>query len=296
LGITDNAKAAILAQALPYIQRYSGKTVVVKYGGAAMVNESLRAAVAEDLVLMSCVGIRTVLVHGGGPEIDAMLRRLGKEPVFVGGLRYTDEETMEVVQMVLAGKVNKDLVGLLQRAGGKALGLCGLDGGLLAAERRVKGLDGKGKAVAADLGLVGEIKEVRVEVILAALNGGFIPVVATVAGGVGGDPKSYNVNADTAAAAIAVALGAEKLLLLTDVPGILRDVKDDGTLIKELPRSGIAELERQGILSKGMIPKVECCARAVDGGVGRAHIIDGRVPHSLLVEVFSDGGIGTMII
>jgi acetylglutamate kinase len=288
VGSTDNRKAAILAQALPYIQRYQGKTIVVKYGGAAMVNESLRAAVAEDLVLMSCVGIRTVLVHGGGPEIDAMLRRLGKEPVFIGGLRYTDEETMEVVQMVLAGKVNKDLVGLLQRAGGKALGLCGLDGGLLAVERRSKG--------GVDLGLVGEIKGVNAEVLRAALDGGFIPVVATVAGGVGNDPKSYNVNADTAAADIAVALGAAKLLLLTDVPGILRDVKDDGTLIKELPRSGIAALQKDGILSKGMIPKVECCARAVDGGVGRAHIIDGRVPHSLLVEVFSDGGIGTMIL
>jgi acetylglutamate kinase len=261
-----------------------------------MVNESLRAAVAEDLVLMSCVGIRTVLVHGGGPEIDAMLRRLGKEPVFIGGLRYTDEETMEVVQMVLAGKVNKDLVGLIQRAGGKALGLCGLDGGLLAAERRTKGGDGKGGSVAVDLGLVGDIKAVDAGVLRAALDGGFIPVVATVAGGLGNDPKSYNVNADTAAADIAVALGAEKLLLLTDVPGILRDVKDDGTLIKELPRSGIAALEKEGILSKGMIPKVECCAHAVDGGVGRAHIIDGRVPHSLLVEVFSDGGIGTMIV
>jgi acetylglutamate kinase len=286
VGIRDSERATILAQALPYIQRFRGKTVVVKYGGAAMVNEGLRAAVAEDLILMGCVGIRTVLVHGGGPEIDAMLRRLGKEPVFVGGLRYTDEETMDVVQMVLAGKVNKDLVGLIQRAGGKALGLCGLDGGILAAEKLTR----------ADLGLVGEIKEVRVEAIRAALDGGFIPVVATVAGGVGSDPKSYNVNADTAAAAIAVALGAEKLLLLTDVPGILRDVKDDGTLIKELPRSEIAALEKEGILSKGMIPKVECCAKAVDGGVSRAHIIDGRVPHSLLIEVFSDVGIGTMIV
>jgi acetylglutamate kinase len=243
---------------------------------------------------MSCVGIRTVLVHGGGPEIDAMLRRLGKEPVFVGGLRYTDEETMEVVQMVLAGKVNKDLVGLLQRAGGKALGLCGLDGGLLAATKK-GGSGAQSGSGAPDLGLVGEIEEVRTDALRAALDGGFIPVVATVAGGVGSDPKSYNVNADTAAAAIAVALGAEKLLLLTDVPGILRDVKDDGTLVKELPRSGIAALEKEGILSKGMIPKVECCAKAVDGGVGRAHIIDGRVPHSLLVEIFSDGGIGTMI-
>jgi acetylglutamate kinase len=288
MSISQSERASILAQALPYIQRFRGKTVVVKYGGAAMVNEGLRAAVAEDLVLMSCVGIRTVLVHGGGPEIDAMLRRLGKEPVFIGGLRYTDEETMEVVQMVLAGKVNKDLVGLLQRAGGKALGLCGLDGGLLSASKK--------KAGGPDLGLVGEIEEVRTDALRSALDGGFIPVVATVAGGVGSDPKSYNVNADTAAAAIAVALGAEKLLLLTDVPGILRDVKDDGTLIKELPRSGIAALEREGILSKGMIPKVECCAKAVDGGVGRAHIIDGRVPHSLLVEIFSDGGIGTMIV
>jgi acetylglutamate kinase len=287
MSMSDSERASILAQALPYIQKYRGKTVVVKYGGAAMVNESLRAAVAEDLVLMSCVGIRTVLVHGGGPEIDAMLRRLGKEPVFVNGLRYTDEETMEVVQMVLAGKVNKDLVGLLQRAGGKALGLCGLDGGLLAAAK---------KGGAADLGLVGEIEEVRAEVLRAALDGGFIPVVATVAGGVGGDPKSYNVNADTAAAAIAVALGAEKLLLLTDVPGILRDLKDAGTLIKELPRSGIAALQEDGVLTKGMIPKVDCCAKAVDGGVSRAHIIDGRVPHSLLVEIFSDAGIGTMIL
>jgi acetylglutamate kinase len=285
--MTYSERAAILAQALPYIQEFRGKTVVVKYGGAAMVNESLRAAVAEDLVLMSCVGIRTVLVHGGGPEIDAMLRRLGKEPVFVNGLRYTDEETMEVVQMVLAGKVNKDLVGLIQRAGGKAQGLCGLDGGLLAAAK---------KAGDADLGLVGEIEGVKVDVLEAALQGGFIPVVATVAGGVGNDPKSYNVNADTAAAAIAVALKAEKLLLLTDVPGILRDVKDSGTLIKELPRSGVARLQEDGVLSKGMIPKVECCARAVDGGVGRAHIIDGRVPHSLLVEIFSDAGIGTMIV
>jgi acetylglutamate kinase len=289
MSVSDSERASMLAQALPYIRKYRGKTIVVKYGGAAMVNEGLRAAVAEDLVLMSCVGIRAVLVHGGGPEIDSMLRRLGKEPAFVGGLRYTDEETMEVVQMVLAGKVNKDLVGLLQRAGGKALGLCGLDGGLLAASK-------KGGPGAPDLGLVGEIEEVRVEALRAALDGGFVPVVATVAGGIGNDPKSYNVNADTAAAAIAVALGAEKLLLLTDVPGILRDLKDSGTLIKELPRSGIAALQAEGILSKGMIPKVECCAKAVDGGVGRAHIIDGRVPHSLLVEIFSDAGIGTMII
>jgi acetylglutamate kinase len=287
VDIPANERAAILAQALPYIQRYAGKTIVVKYGGAAMVNESLRAAVAEDLVLMAAVGVRAVLVHGGGPEIDAMLRRLGKEPVFVQGLRYTDEETMEVVQMVLAGKVNKELVSLLDRAGGKALGLCGLDGGLLQAERRTEG---------PDLGLVGDIRKVNADVLRAVLDGGFIPVVATVSGGVGNDPKSYNVNADTAAAEIAAALGAEKLVLLTDVPGILRDLKDENTLIKELPRSGIEALKKEGILSKGMIPKVACCAAAVDGGVAKAHIIDGRVPHSLLVELFSDAGIGTMII
>jgi acetylglutamate kinase len=286
VDIPANERAAILAQALPYIQRYAGKTIVVKYGGAAMVNESLRAAVAEDLVLMAAVGVRAVLVHGGGPEIDAMLRRLGKEPVFVQGLRYTDEETMEVVQMVLAGKVNKDLVGLIGRAGGAALGLCGLDGGLLKAERKIGG---------PDLGLVGEIREVNSGVLSAALDGGFIPVVATVSGGLGNDVKSYNVNADTAAAEIAAALGAEKLVLLTDVPGILRDLKDEQTLIKELPRSEIEGLKKEGILSKGMIPKVACCASAVDGGVKRAHIIDGRVPHSLLVELFSDAGIGTMI-
>jgi len=291
--IPANEKAAILAQALPYIKRYAGKTIVVKYGGAAMVNEGLRAAVAEDLVLMAAVGIRAVLVHGGGPEIDSMLRRVGKEPVFVGGLRYTDEETMEIVQMVLAGKVNKDLVGLLGRAGGKALGLCGLDGGLLSAARMGKG--GAAGGQQSDLGLVGDIRAVNADVLRRALDGGYVPVVATVAGGLDGDPNSYNVNADTAAASIAVALGAEKLVLLTDVPGILRDLGDSGTLIKEMPRSGIEALVREGILSKGMIPKVECCARAVDGGVGRAHIIDGRVPHALLVELFSDAGIGTMI-
>jgi acetylglutamate kinase len=288
VSVSDSEKAALLAQALPYIRRYQGKTVVVKYGGAAMVNESLREAVAEDLVLMGCVGIRAVLVHGGGPEIDAMLRRLGKEPQFIGGLRYTDEETMEVVQMVLAGKVNKELAGLIGRAGGKAIGLCGLDGGLLSARRREAG--------GVDLGLVGEIAEVRTEVLEAALAGGFVPVVATVAGGVGGDHKSYNVNADTAAADIAIALGAEKLLLLTDVPGILRDLRDEGTLIKEIRRSELGDYIKGGIVSKGMIPKVECCARAVDGGVRRAHIIDGRSPHSLLVELFSDAGIGTMIL
>jgi acetylglutamate kinase len=287
MTIPDNVKADILVQALPWIRRYAGKTVVVKYGGAAMVNEGVRTAVAQDLVLMSCVGIRTVLVHGGGPEIDAMLRRLGKEPEFVGGLRYTDEETMEIVQMVLAGKVNKDLVALVQRQGGRAIGICGADGGLFTAKRLSKG--------GTDLGLVGELSKVSISLVEAILGAGFVPVVATVAMGETGDAHFYNVNADTAAAELAAALGAEKLVLLTDVPGILRDVADIETLISELPRNEVGALIAKGVVSKGMIPKVECCARAIDGGVKRAHIVDGREPHALLLEVFSDSGVGTMI-
>jgi acetylglutamate kinase len=287
MAITDSARAEVLAQAFPYIDRYKGSTIVVKYGGAAMGNEGLREAVVQDILLMSSVGIRTVLVHGGGPEIDAMLKRLGKEPRFVGGLRYTDEETMDVVQMVLAGKVNKDLVALLERGGGSALGVCGMDGGLLKARRR------SGEA---DLGLVGEIVSVDTRVLRLALDAGLIPVVATVAMGGDEDMDYYNVNADTAAAEIAIALGAHKFILLTDVPGILRDPHDITTVIHELPRSEAAGLVKSGVVSKGMIPKVECCARAVDAGVDRAHIIDGRSPHSLLLEVFSDRGIGTMIV
>lgn len=286
MSISDSARAEVLAQAFPYIERFKGKTVVVKYGGAAMVNEGIRTAVVEDLLFMSCVGIRTVLVHGGGPEIDGALRRLGKEAQFIGGLRYTDGETMEVVQMVLAGKVNKDLVALIQRGGGQALGLCGADGGLLTALARTAG---------PDLGLVGDITRVETRVLAMALDSGFIPVIATIALGGTEDEVFYNVNADTAAAEIAVALGAEKLVLLTDVPGILRDPQDTATLIAELPRAEVPALVKAGIVSKGMIPKVECCARAVEGGVGRAHIIDGRLPHALLLEVFSDRGIGTMI-
>jgi acetylglutamate kinase len=237
---------------------------------------------------MGCVGIRTVLVHGGGPEIDSMLRRLGKEPAFVGGLRFTDEETMEVVQMVLAGKVNKDIVALVQREGGRAIGLSGIDGGLLRARRLSKG--------GADLGFVGEIASVDPAVLLSVLAGGYVPVVSTIALGIKDDDNYYNINADTAAAEIAVALRAEKLILLTDVPGILRHVSDEGTLIAELPRAEIPGLVSEGVVAKGMIPKVECCARAIEGGVARAHILDGRHPHSLLLELFTDAGSGTMIL
>jgi len=288
MNIPDNARADILIQALPYIKSWAGKTVVVKYGGAAMTNEGVRQAVAQDIVLMGCVGIRTVLVHGGGPEIDAMLRRLGKEPAFVGGLRFTDEETMEIVQMVLAGKVNKDIVALIQREGGKALGISGIDGGLLRARRLAKG--------GADLGFVGEIVKVDAAVLDCALRDGYVPVVSTIGTGIKDDDNYYNINADTAAAEIAVALGAEKLILLTDVPGILRDLSDEGTLVAELPRAEIPGLVAEGVVAKGMIPKVECCARAIEGGVSRAHILDGRHPHSLILELFTDAGSGTMIL
>ncbi len=279
-------QAETLVQALPYLQRYIGKTIVVKYGGAAMTDDAVKAAVMQDLVLMSCVGIRTVLVHGGGPEIDALLGRLGMETKRVRGLRYTDAETMDVVQMVLAGKVNKELASLINAAGGRAVGLCGIDGALFTAQR----ITAEGE----DLGFVGDVSKVNPGIVEGALKEGFLPVVATVAAGEDGKTV-YNVNADTAAAKLAIALKAEKFILLTDVPGILRDVKDPGSLIRQTRPPEIKELIGSGIVSKGMIPKVECCVSAIAGGVGRTHIIDGRVPHAILIEVFSDAGIGTMI-
>lgn len=288
MSIPNNARADILIQAMPYIRQFSGKNVVVKYGGAAMVNEGVRTAVAQDLVLMRMIGMRPVLVHGGGPEIDKLLSRLGKERVFVDGLRYTDEETMEIVQMVLAGKVNKDLADLIQRQGGKAVGLCGVDGGLLTAERYTR--DGK------DLGLVGEITKVDPAVLSKLMDDGFIPIVSTIAAGAGEDYNLYNINADTAAAEIAAALGAEKLLLLTDVAGILEDLSDSSTLISEIDRSQVPGLIQRGVVSGGMIPKVECCVRALSGGVRTASILDGREPHALVLELFSDSGAGTMIV
>jgi acetylglutamate kinase len=284
MTVTMVERASILIQALPYIQQYIGKVIVVKYGGAAMANGSVREAVIEDLVLMSCVGIKVVVVHGGGPEITDTLRKMGKETSFVDGLRYTDEETMDVVQMVLAGKVNKQLVSLIGKKGGKGVGLCGMDGGLMTAKRYTP--------CDKDLGFVGEPDAINPELIEKALQSGYIPVVATVAPDKDWEP--YNVNADTAAAAIAAALGAEKLVLLTDVPGIMRDIADSETLIRATNRSEVKELKKAGIIKGGMIPKVDCCLAALAGGVARAHIIDGRVPHSLLIEIFSDEGIGTM--
>ena len=280
-------RAKVLAEALPYIQKYSGKTVVVKYGGNAMVSDELRRAVISDIILLKLVGINVVVVHGGGPEINEMLSRVGKESRFVGGLRYTDRETMDIVQMVLCGKVNKDLVATLNRAGGSAVGLCGLDGGMLQAVRMNR--DG------VDYGLVGDIVAVQPKAILDAIQDGFIPVISTVAQGVDED-TSYNVNADTAAARIAVALGAEKLILLTDVRGLLRDRNDESTLISQVRLSEVPLLVREGVISGGMVPKVDCCVDAVRNGVSRTHILDGRIHHSILIEVLSHAGIGTMIL
>ena len=280
-------RAKVLAEALPYIQKYSGKTVVVKYGGNAMVSDELRRAVISDIILLKLVGINVVVVHGGGPEINEMLSRVGKESRFVGGLRYTDRETMDIVQMVLCGKVNKDLVATLNRAGGSAVGLCGLDGGMLQAVRMNR--DG------VDYGLVGDIVAVQPKAILDAIQDGFIPVISTVAQGVDED-TSYNVNADTAAARIAVALGAEKLILLTDVRGLLRDRNDESTLISQVRLSEVPLLVREGVISGGMIPKVDCCVDAVRNGVSRTHILDGRIHHSILIEVLSHAGSGTMIL
>jgi acetylglutamate kinase len=282
----NNLRAQLLIHALPYIQRYQGKTIVVKYGGNAMINGALKSAVIQDVILMACVGIRTVLVHGGGPEIDDMLKKTGKESRFINGLRYTDNETMEIVQMVLCGKVNKDITGLIQQAGGKAMGLCGIDGAMLKAVKKTGD----------DWGLVGEITEVDPGILNSALNAGFIPVVSSVAYGIGEDNgTSLNVNADIAAAKIAAALSAEKMVLMTDVPGILRNVDDPNSLIRTATRQELDRLKKDGIINKGMIPKVDCCALALDGGVQKTHIIDGRLPHALLIELFTDEGIGTML-
>ena len=282
--ITTEQWSEVLVQALPYFKNWCGKVVVVKYGGNAMLNEELKQAVMEDIVLLSTIGIKVVLVHGGGPEINHMLERVGKESKFIDGLRYTDAETMEIVQMVLTGKLNKDIVGILLQKGGKAVGLSGVDSGLLRAVKTEK-----------ELGFVGDVTEVNPEILNSLLDEGFIPVVSTVALGEQGDNSRYNINADTAAAKIAVALHAEKFVQLTNVPGILRNIDDPSTLIKRIERTAIGSLKATGILSGGMIPKIDCCEVALAGGVPRTHIIDGRVPHSLLIEMFSDRGIGTMI-
>lgn len=274
-------KAEILIEALPYIQKYTDKVLVIKYGGNAMVNDDLKKAVMKDIVLLSCVGVKVVLVHGGGPEISETIERMGKETKFVDGLRYTDEETAEIVQMVLAGKVNKSLVGLIENVGGKAIGLCGIDGSMLISEK----LDEK-------LGYVGKIKQVNTSVIKDSLEKGYIPVISTV--GFDGEGKVYNINADTAAAKIAGALSAESLITLTDISGILMDKNDPDTLISHMTVAETKKLIEDGVISDGMIPKIECCVGAVLDGVKRVFIIDGRIPHSILIEILTDEGIGTM--
>ena len=277
-------RAQTLVEALPYIQKFTGKVVVIKYGGNAMISPELFDAVIEDIILLQLVGIYVVLVHGGGPEINEMLDRLGMESRFVNGLRYTDKETMDVVQSVLCGKVNKDLVSTIVRKGGSAIGLCGLDGKLFEAV----------KMAGEDYGYVGDIKNVNPGVVLQAIKDNHIPVVATVAFGID-DDTPYNINADTAAAKLSIALRAEKLILLTNTRGVLREKDNEDTLIKVIRPVEIEELMVQGIIADGMIPKIECCAEAIGGGVRRTHILDGRIPHSILIEMLTDEGAGTMI-
>ena len=282
-NISNVVKAQVLNDALPYIRKYHDKVVVIKYGGNAMTSEELKNAVMSDIVLLSLVGIKTVLVHGGGPEISEMLKRVGIASRFVNGLRYTDADTAEIVRMVLAGKINKSLVSLLEQHGGQALGLCGSDGRMI----RVKKMQ-----AAEDLGYVGEITSVNVRPVLDALDKGYIPVIATVA--TDDEGQVYNINADTAAAQIAAALRAENLILMTDIRGLLRDKDDESTLIPEVQVSEVPHLIRQGIISGGMIPKIECCVEAVRRGVPKTCIIDGRIKHSILIEILSNEGVGTL--
>ena len=280
---TNSQRAQVLTQALPYIRQYNGKIVVVKYGGNAMVSEELREQVMEDIVLLWLVGVRVVLVHGGGPEISEMMSRLGKKPEFVDGLRVTDQETVDIVQMVLAGKVNKTLVKLLEVKGGKAMGISGMDGGLI--EARMK---------RAELGYVGSITGVNIEPVMDLLEKGYIPVISTL--GCDREGNTYNINGDTAAAYIAGALGAERLIMMTDIAGVLRDKNDPSTLIPELTIGEAIKLFEENIIAGGMIPKVECCIDAIHRGVERVIIMDGRVPHSILMEILTDEGAGTMVI
>ena len=277
-------QAQTLIQALPYIREFSGKTIVIKYGGNAMIDEELKRAVMDDIVLMRYVGINPILVHGGGPEVSDAMRRMGKEPEFINGLRVTDAETMEIVEMVLAGKTNKSIVAHLNKEGGQAVGLSGKDASLLVAVKETEH---------GDIGYVGRISAVNPGIIHTLVQGGYIPVISSVA--VGADGASYNLNADTAAAALAVALGATKLILLTDVEGLYRDFSDKSSLISEMSTADATQLITTGAVDKGMIPKLEACVDAVEDGVPRAHIIDGRRAHALLIEVFTDSGIGTMI-
>ena len=275
-------RAQVLTQALPYIKKYNGKIVVVKYGGNAMVNEQLKQQVMEDIVLLWLIGVKVVLIHGGGPEISSMMDKLGKKAEFVDGLRVTDKETVDIVQMVLAGKVNKTLVTLLEKRGGKAIGLCGMDGNLIQAKMK----DEK-------LGYVGEVTKINIGPVTDILEKGYIPVISTL--GCDADGNAYNINADTAAAHIAGALGAERFILMTDIAGILKDKDDPSTLIPEITIPQARTLKQEGIISAGMIPKVQCCVTAIESGVKNVVIMDGRVPHSILMELLTNEGAGTLV-
>jgi len=277
----NSQRAQVLVEALPYVQKYNGKIIVVKYGGNAMINEELKHDVMRDMVLLHLIGVKVVLVHGGGPEISAMLKRVGKQSEFVDGLRVTDEETSEIVQMILAGKINKSLVAKLDNLGGRAMGICGMDGGLI-----------KAKMIDDRLGYVGEITKVNPQPILDLLEKGYIPVVSTI--GCDETGHVYNINADTAAAAIASSLKAESLISMTDTPGLLMDASNPDSLIRRIDLKGVEELKANGVISGGMIPKVECCTKAIEDGVRKVFIIDGRIPHALLMETMTDEGLGTM--
>jgi len=284
ISAADTLRVSVLSEALPYIQRFAGRRVVVKYGGAAMVRQDLREAVFRDLALLACVGVQVVLVHGGGPEINEWLGRLQIQPEFRNGLRVTTPETMDVVEMVLVGRVNKQIVNGLHQVGGRAVGICGSDGGLVLARTYGDGSNG----------LVGDVAAVNPAVLLPLLENGYIPVISSVAANAEG--QAHNINADTVAGELAAALQAEKLILLTDTPGILRDRDDPSSLIRQVSLAGARELIEGGIVAGGMTPKTECCIRAIAQGVAAAHIVDGRSPHALLLEVFTDAGIGTMVV
>ncbi len=288
-------KADVLIEALPYIREFYGKTIVIKYGGAAMADDALKDSVMQDVVLMKFVGMNPVIVHGGGPQISAMMKRVGKEAEFVQGLRVTDAETVDIAEMVLAGKVNKEIVLLINQHGGKAVGLCGKDGNLIRAQKHFAQVTSDtGEQIVVDIGFVGKVTEVYPEIIQVLYQQDFIPVIAP--NGVGEDGQTYNINADSVAGEIAAALKAEKLIILSDVRGILRDKDDENTLIPTLNISAIDGLVKDGTISTGMLPKVEACITALEAGVTKTHIIDGRISHSLLLEVFTEKGIGTEIV
>ena len=281
-SFSNAERAEVLTQALPYIKRYVGKTVVVKYGGNAMVNPDLKQQVMDDVVLLWLIGVKVVLVHGGGPEISSMMDRLGKKPEFVDGLRVADKETVDIVQMVLAGKVNKTLVTMLEKRGGKAIGLCGMDGNLIEAKMKNE-----------KLGFVGDVTKINIAPVCDILEKGYIPVISTL--GCDAEGNAYNINADTAAAHIAGALGSERFILMTDIAGILRDKDDPSTLIPEISIPEARKLKEEGIISSGMIPKVQCCVTAIEAGVKNVVIMDGRVPHSILMELLTNEGAGTLV-